>query len=199
MIEIMATNLPSKQQMCVPSVRGDAAGRRGQDAGGPGGLGDGDLPLLHRGERGDNPQCVYSASSVTVSPQAKISTIDMLHHIEMRMETLTQQLEALNPAKVNITYLYIYSIYTYLHLLYLHTYSLYIYTSTQVEVARVSCEVERRAREKEARLERQRSMEATRNKAALDRALAPPYRWPQSFQRIFAKFHSSRRRPLLAY
>ena len=93
--------------MCVPSVRGDAAGRRGQDAGGPGGLGDGDLPLLHRGERGDYPQCVYSASSVTVCSQAKISTIDMLHHIEMRMETLTQQLEALNPAKVNITYLYI--------------------------------------------------------------------------------------------
>ena len=35
--------------------------------------------------------------------EACISTIDMLHHIEMRMETLTQQLEALNPAKVNIT------------------------------------------------------------------------------------------------
>ena len=48
-------------------------------------------------------QCVFSARSVTVCSQAKISTIDMLHHIEMRMETLTQQLEALNPAKVNIT------------------------------------------------------------------------------------------------
>ena len=32
--------------------------------------------------------------------QAKISTIDMLHHIEMRMETLTQELEVLNPEKV---------------------------------------------------------------------------------------------------
>ena len=46
----------------------------------------------------------------------------------------------------------------------------------------MSCEVERRAREKEARLERQRSMEATRNKAALDRALAPPYRWALELQ-----------------
>ena len=46
----------------------------------------------------------------------------------------------------------------------------------------MSCEVERRAREKEARLERQRSMEATRNKAALDRALAPPYRWTLELQ-----------------
>ena len=32
--------------------------------------------------------------------QAKISTIDMLHHIEMRMETLTQELEVLNSEKV---------------------------------------------------------------------------------------------------
>ena len=121
---------------------------------------------IYRSCIGENVVTIYSistvSSSVTVWSQAKISTIDMLHHIEMRMETLTQQLEALNPAKVNIKYL--------------HICSLYIYISTQVEVARVSCEVERRAREKEARLERQRSMEATRNKAALDRALAPPYR-----------------------
>ena len=46
----------------------------------------------------------------------------------------------------------------------------------QVELARVTCEIERRQREKEARLEKQRKMEAQRNKAALDRALAPPYR-----------------------
>jgi hypothetical protein len=43
-------------------------------------------------------------------------------------------------------------------------------------LARVSCEKERRAREREARLDNQRQMEAMRNKAALDRALAPPYR-----------------------
>ena len=46
----------------------------------------------------------------------------------------------------------------------------------QVEVARVSCEKERRSGEKKARLEAQRQMEANRNKAALDRALAPPFR-----------------------
>ena len=46
----------------------------------------------------------------------------------------------------------------------------------QVELARVTCEVERRQREKEARMEKQRKMEAERNKAALDRALAPAYR-----------------------
>ena len=57
------------------------------------------------------------ASSVTLWSQAKISTIDMLHHIEMRMETLTQQLEALNPAKVNIKYL---------QPLYLQIYSIYV-------------------------------------------------------------------------
>ena len=45
----------------------------------------------------------------------------------------------------------------------------------QVELARVSCEKERRHREREARLEAQRRMEASRNKAALDRALAPPF------------------------
>ena len=60
------------------------------------------------------------------------------------MERLTQQLESLNPEKV--------------------------------ELARVTCEIERRQREKEARMEKQRKMEAMRNKAALDRALAPPYR-----------------------
>ena len=131
---------------------------------------------IYRSCIGENVVTIYSlctvASSVTLWSQAKISTIDMLHHIEMRMETLTQQLEALNPAKVNIKYLHIYSIYTYIS----------TYISTQVEVARVSCEVERGAREKEARLERQRSMEATRNKAALDRALAPPYRWALELQ-----------------
>ena len=68
----------------------------------------------------------------------------MLHHIEMRMETLTQELEVLNQEKV--------------------------------ELARVTCEIERRQREKEARMEKQRQMEAQRNKAALDRALAPPFR-----------------------
>ena len=46
----------------------------------------------------------------------------------------------------------------------------------QVELARVTCEKERRHREKEARMEKQRLMEAQRNKAALDRALAPPFR-----------------------
>merc|ERR1719219_2636290 len=82
----------------------------------------------------------------------RISTIDMLRHIELRMETLTQELEGLDPEKV--------------------------------EVARVTCEVERRQREKEARMEKQRSMEATRNKAALDRALAPPFR-PQGKRPVF--------------
>jgi len=76
--------------------------------------------------------------------EASISTIDMLHHIEVRMETLTQEQELLHPQKV--------------------------------ELARVTCEKERRHREKEARLEKQRLMEAQRNRAALDRALAPPYR-----------------------
>ena len=33
---------------------------------------------------------------------AKISTIDMLHHIEMRMENLTQEMESLNPEKVEL-------------------------------------------------------------------------------------------------
>ena len=78
------------------------------------------------------PSVCTVASSVTVCSQAKISTIDMLHHIEMRMETLTQQLEALNPAKVNITYLYIYSIYTYISTYFISTYLqplyLHIYT-----------------------------------------------------------------------
>ena len=90
--------------------------------------------------------------SYTFEYQAKISTIDMLHHIELRMERLTQQLESLNPEKV--------------------------------ELARVTCEVERRAREKEARMEKQRSMEAQRNKAALDRALAPPFR-PEGKRPVF--------------
>ena len=66
---------------------------------------------IYRSCIGENVVTIYSlctvASSVTVWSQAKISTIDMLHHIEMRMETLTQQLEALNPAKVNIKYLHI--------------------------------------------------------------------------------------------
>ena len=43
----------------------------------------------------------------------------------------------------------------------------------KVELARVTCEKERRHREKEARLEKQRLMEADRNKAALDRFLRP--------------------------
>ena len=76
--------------------------------------------------------------------EACISTIDMLRHIELKMETLTQEQEVLNPKKV--------------------------------ELARVTCEKERRHREKEARMEKQRQMEAERNKAALDRALAPPFR-----------------------
>ena len=33
---------------------------------------------------------------------AKINTIDMLHHIEMRMENLTQELESLNQHKVEL-------------------------------------------------------------------------------------------------
>ena len=76
---------------------------------------------IYRSCIGENVVTICSlctvASSVTVWSQAKISTIDMLHHIEMRMETLTQQLEALNPAKVNIKYL---------QPLYLQIYSLYI-------------------------------------------------------------------------
>ena len=32
--------------------------------------------------------------------EACISTIDMLHHIEVRMETLTQEQEVLHPQKV---------------------------------------------------------------------------------------------------
>ena len=38
-----------------------------------------------------------------------------------------------------------------------------------------TCERERRQREHEAKMERQRQIEADRNKKALDRALAPPY------------------------
>ena len=55
----------------------------------------------------------------------------MLRHIELRMESLTQELEALDQEKV--------------------------------EVARITCEVERRQREKEARMEKQRNMEASRS------------------------------------
>ena len=40
------------------------------------------------------------------------------------------------------------------------------------------------SREREARLEAQRLMEASRNKAALDRALAPPYR-PKGKRPVF--------------
>ena len=54
----------------------------------------------------------------------------------------------------------------------------------QVEIARVTCEKERRHREKEARMERQRKMEEMRNKAALDRALAPPHR-PEGRRPVF--------------
>ena len=48
--------------------------------------------------------------------------------------------------------------------------------SGKVELARLECERERRHRELEARLEAQRQMEASRNNAALQRALAPPLR-----------------------
>ena len=34
--------------------------------------------------------------------EARISTIDMLRHIELRMETLTQEQEILNQKKVNL-------------------------------------------------------------------------------------------------
>ena len=34
--------------------------------------------------------------------EACISTIDMLHHIEVRMETLTQEQEVLHPQKVRL-------------------------------------------------------------------------------------------------
>ena len=84
--------------------------------------------------------------------EAHISTIDMLRHIELRMETLTQEQEILNEKKV--------------------------------EIARVTCEKERRHREKEARMEKQKEMEEQRNKAALDRALAPPYR-PEGRRPVF--------------
>lgn len=76
----------------------------------------------------------------------------MLHHIEIKMENLTQELDSLNPCKV--------------------------------ELARITCEKERRKREREARMEKQRKMEALRNKAALDRALAPPFRTSQRRQMI---------------
>ena len=81
---------------------------------------------IYRSCIGENVVTIYSlctvASSVTVWSQAKISTIDMLHHIEMRMETLTQQLEALNPAKVNIKYLHICSLYIYISTVSISTY-----------------------------------------------------------------------------
>ena len=48
----------------------------------------------------------------------------------------------------------------------------------------MTCEKERRHREKEARMERQRKMEEMRNKAALDRALAPPHR-PEGRRPVF--------------
>ena len=54
----------------------------------------------------------------------------------------------------------------------------------QVEIARITCEKERRHREREARMEKQRKMEEMRNKAALDRALAPPFR-PEGRRPVF--------------
>ena len=36
--------------------------------------------------------------------EACISTIDMLHHIEVRMETLTQEQEVLHPQKVRLAF-----------------------------------------------------------------------------------------------
>ena len=42
------------------------------------------------------------------------------------------------------------------------------YADPKVELARVTCEKERRHREKEARLEKQRLMEAERNKVPFD-------------------------------
>ena len=36
--------------------------------------------------------------------EACISTIDMLHHIEVRMETLTQEQEVLHPQKVRLSF-----------------------------------------------------------------------------------------------
>ena len=104
--------------------------------------------------------------------EANISTIDMLRHIELRMENLTQEQEILNPKKVKAKHM---------------TYLLYCFInnfSAKVEIARVTCEKERRHREKEARMEKQRKMEESRNKAALDRALAPPYR-PEGRRPVF--------------
>ena len=86
--------------------------------------------------------------------EACISTIDMLHHIEVRMETLTQEQEVLHPQKVWLAK---------------KLQKIHRKKHTKVELARVTCEKERRHREKEARLEKQRLMEAERNKAALDR------------------------------
>eukprot|EP00093_Oithona_nana_P013471 13471.XXX_1031599_1029464_1 [CDS] Oithona nana genome sequencing. len=45
----------------------------------------------------------------------------------------------------------------------------------KVKIAQRTCERERRQREHEAKMERQRQIEADRNKKALDRALAPPW------------------------
>jgi hypothetical protein len=67
----------------------------------------------------------------------------------------------------------------------------------KVELARLSCEKERRAREREARLENQRQMEARRNKAALDRALAPPYR-PEGRRPMFRWVRANRKPDLIA-
>ena len=85
--------------------------------------------------------------------EACISTIDMLHHIEVRMETLTQEQEVLHPQKVRL------EIQKCMNTSIAHP---------KVELARVTCEKERRHREKEARLEKQRLMEAERNKVPSD-------------------------------
>ena len=73
-----------------------AWGRR-QDVGWPGEICLEDLWMLCWGEWGERKGKI---KGLILLIQAKISTIDMLHHIEMRMETLTQELEVLNSEKV---------------------------------------------------------------------------------------------------
>ena len=63
----------------------------------------------------------------------------MLRHIELRMETLTQEQEILNQKKVNLDVILFTSESIMNSIIICH----------QVEIARVTCEKERRHREKE--------------------------------------------------
>ena len=52
---------------------------------------------LNHSQESDNDDCDIK---VIGENEARISTIDMLRHIELRMETLTQEQEVLNQKKV---------------------------------------------------------------------------------------------------